>query len=122
MAKILIVDDSSVMRSLLAEFLTDAGHEVETSDNGQDGLQKALTGQFDVCICDVHMPKLSGYELLRQVLSKRPDLEVVFTDSMPDQVTEMILEAGNYYCLRKPFELTHLKDILDKVLKTVKSS
>jgi len=122
MAKILIVDDSNVMRSLLAEFLTDAGHQVETSDNGEDGLRKALTGQFDLCICDTHMPKLNGYQLLCRITSEKPDLPLVFTDSMPDKLTEKIQQAGSYHCLRKPFELNQLRSILDQILISVKSS
>ncbi len=121
MANILVVDDSTVMRNLLREFLTDAGHAVETSDDGEDGLQKALSGHYDICICDMHMPKVNGYELLCRVTEGKPHITVIFTDSMPDSVSEKVQQSGSYHLLRKPFELTQLRAILDKILKTVES-
>ena len=67
MAKILIVDDSKVIRDLLIEFLGELGHLVDSADDGAEGLEKASNGDYDLCICDVHFPKLNGYELLMKL-------------------------------------------------------
>ncbi len=122
MAKILIIDDSSVMRDLMSDFLSDAGHDVDTASDGDIGLEMALGNDYDVCICDMHMPKLSGYDVLVRIAPDKPDLQIVFTDSLPDHLSEKVKEAGNYKSLRKPFELNQLREILEGILNPVKTS
>ena len=66
-AKILIIDDSAVIRDLLTEFLSESGHLVDSAVDGVEGLQKAASGDYDLCICDVHLPKMNGYQLLMEL-------------------------------------------------------
>ncbi|MDZ4723405.1 MAG: response regulator [candidate division Zixibacteria bacterium] len=121
MAKILIIDDSAIIRKLLADFLTDSGHKVHCSATAHEGITEATTKQFDLCICDLHLPKTTGYDVLTAVLKKKPLMRFLFTDSMPDQIAEQINGVGDYNCIRKPFELDQLRSILDNILKPVKS-
>lgn len=120
MARILIIDDSAVMRDLLSDYLSDSGHLVDVSVDGKDGLEKALRNSYDVCICDMHMPKLNGYDVLSAIMPKKPELKLIFTDSLPDQLSEKVLKAGPFHLLKKPFELEQLREILDKLLTPVR--
>jgi CheY-like chemotaxis protein len=121
MAKILIIDDSKIIRDLLSDLLRDLGHEVKTAGDGQDGALLALNEYFDVCICDLHIPKKNGYQVFREVKSSRPSLPFILTDSLPDHLSEQAISAGAAYCLKKPFDLDQLRDVLNEILKPVKT-
>ncbi|MBU0983759.1 MAG: response regulator [candidate division Zixibacteria bacterium] len=120
MAKILVIDDSAVIRSLLTDFLTDIGHEVETAGDGDEGVRKARADTYDVCICDMHMPKKNGYQLLTDLGDRKHNMQFIFTDSMPDHLGERISEISDYCQLRKPFDLTQLRTVLEHTLASVK--
>ena len=66
MARILVVDDTGVMRNLLSEFLSDEGHEVDTAVDGEDGITKAIHGDYTLIFCDLHMPRKNGYQVMNR--------------------------------------------------------
>ena len=115
MAHVLVIDDSKIIRDLLIDFLTEEGHTVEATGDSVEGVSKAINGAFDLCLCDLHIPKLNGYQVFCQVSAERPELQFVFTDSLPDQLAEQTFRAGVSYCLRKPFDLEQLRAVLHQV-------
>ncbi len=121
MARILVIDDSQVIRDLLLEMLTDQGHEVATAADGMTGASLALREQFDLCICDLHIPKKNGFVIFKEVRAAKPSLPFILTDSLPDQLAEQALNAGAAHCLKKPFDLNQLREVLAKVLHPVKT-
>lgn len=122
MARILVIDDSEIIRDLLADFLADIGHDVDSAPDGEQGVEMALTDEYDLCICDMHLPKKSGKQILEAVREQNDKLLFVFTDSMPDQNSEDIKRSTNYAFLRKPFDLHEVRHVLDDVLTEVKTS
>ena len=116
MARILVVDDSEIIRNLLTEYLSELGHEVDQAVDGQDGIEKALEGDYAVVFCDLHMPRKNGYQVYRTVTAALPDIHFIMTDSLPDELAAMAQEAGAYCCLTKPFDLEHLAAVLQDVL------
>ena len=122
MAKILVIDDSAVIRDLLSDCLSDCGHLVDVAANGEEGVRMALKNSYDVCVCDVHMPGMNGYDVLSAILSRKPATQLVFTDSLPDEVSEKVREAGARCVLRKPFELDHLREVVNRLLAPVKTT
>ncbi|UCC43494.1 MAG: response regulator [Candidatus Zixiibacteriota bacterium] len=121
MKKILIIDDSAVMRNLLLDYLADLKFDVDACGDAEEGISKAVTGDYDLCICDMHMPKASGLDVLRQVREARPELQFVFTDSLPDQLSEKVQKLGTFQYLHKPFELEQLRKIIVGLLKPVRT-
>ncbi len=121
MANILVVDDSEVIRNLLEEYLTDAGFSVDLAVDGQEGIDMALVGNYQVVFCDIHMPRKNGYQVYREVSSKKPELAFIMTDSLPDQLAEMAQSAGAHCCLTKPFDLDQIKRTLDRLLTRSKT-
>ena len=71
MTRILIVDDDLYLRELYEEILKGEGYEVQTAEDGEEGLKKIGAGQFDLVLLDVMMPKLDGLGLLSK-LSEAP--------------------------------------------------
>lgn len=121
MARILVIDDSEVIRNLLEEYLTDSGYEVDLACDGQEGIEKALTGDYQVVFCDIHMPRRNGYQVFTEVSKKRPEMFFVMTDSLPDQLAEMAQNAGAQCCLTKPFDLDQLRRTLESLLTKSKT-
>jgi CheY-like chemotaxis protein len=117
MSKILVIDDSKVIRDLLTDMLPELGHEVKTANDGLEGMRMALAEPFDLCICDLHIPKMNGYQVFTQVTANLPNLPFILTDSLPDHLAEQALNAGAAHCLKKPFDLDQLRDILNQTLK-----
>jgi len=119
-AKILIIDDSEVMRDLLRDFLKDCGHEVATADDGEQGLEMAREGVYDLCICDLHLPKRNGHEVYQELGPARGDMQFIFTDSLPDGLYEEVRETTGHQCLRKPFDLNQVRKTVEMALTHVK--
>lgn len=121
MARILIVDDSQVIRELLTEYLSDQGHQVDSAIDGQYGIDQALAGDYDIILCDLHMPRKNGYQVFTEVTTARPTSRFIMTDSLPDELAQLAQEAGAYSCLTKPFDLAEVTRTIEQVLSTVRS-
>ena len=63
--KVLIVDDERAIRYSLKEILEMESYQVETAENGAEGLQKASKEKYDAIFCDIKMPEMDGTEMLR---------------------------------------------------------
>ena len=116
MARILVIDDSNVMRTLLREFLESEGHDVDLAVNGEEGIKMALTGDYLMTFCDLHMPRGNGLQVYETVSNQKPQLNFIFTDSMPDASTEQLATSGRFIVLRKPFDLQQLRNVLKTLI------
>jgi two-component system chemotaxis response regulator CheY len=111
----LIVDDSSVMRKIVARALQQAGLEmvVFEAGNGSEGVDLLKTQQVDLILSDINMPLMDGLEFLRQLRAQNlaPDVPVVMitTESSEEHVKEAILVGAQGY-IRKPFTPEQVKE------------
>ncbi|HEY9489805.1 MAG TPA: response regulator, partial [Chryseosolibacter sp.] len=64
MSKILLVEDDIKIRTILKEILIEKNHEVDEAADGVEGFKKLEQGVYDLCICDIKMPKMDGLEVL----------------------------------------------------------
>lgn len=62
-----VVDDSSSFRQVVSMTLTQAGYDVTEAVDGRDGIDKVATQAFNVMVCDLNMPKVSGFDFARHV-------------------------------------------------------
>jgi len=102
--KVLVVDDSALMRKALKAMLVDAGFEVDTARNGVDALAQVRQGSYDVVTLDVNMPEMDGLTCLSQLMADHP-LPVVMVSSLtaPNAaVTFEALELGAVDFVAKP--------------------
>ena len=69
--KILVVDDESLIREVIKEYLLVEGYEVDEAVDGKDALNKALINDYSLIIMDIMMPKMDGYQACREIKKKR---------------------------------------------------
>jgi DNA-binding response OmpR family regulator len=119
--KLLIVEDEKRMVALLHKGLTEEGHTVACATDGGAGLELATTGEFDVIILDIMMPKMSGYDLTKRLRSEKiatPVLMLTARDSVQDIVHGLNLGADDY--MTKPFSFSELQARLRAVKRRAK--
>jgi len=107
--KILIVEDEQKTGDYLQQGLSEAGFTVDLMRDGLDGLHQALTEDYDLLVLDVMLPRLDGWEVLRQVRQEGKQMPVLFLtarDQVKDRVKGLELGADDY--LVKPFAFSEL--------------
>jgi len=118
--KVLIIDDTPVIRDFLTEVMNDSGFEVDIAINGQVGYEKAIDEDYAMIFCDVHMPIMNGLEAIRKIKKVKPDMPIVMTDSFPDKMAEEATEAGAICCLAKPFALEDVRATINSIIESKK--
>jgi two-component system, chemotaxis family, chemotaxis protein CheY len=117
--RILTIDDSKTIRDMLMLTLADAGFEVLQAVDGQDGLDVLCKEQVDVVITDINMPRMDGYEVIRQMRSneayKSMPILVLTTESEADK-KNLARVAGATGWMVKPFDPDRLIATINKVL------
>jgi two-component system copper resistance phosphate regulon response regulator CusR len=106
---VLVVEDDPDLLAVLPRILSSAGYLVRTASDGEDGLNKVLDDAPAIAILDVGLPKLSGYELARELRSRGyqfPVLMLTARVTVDDKVSGLDAGADDY--LAKPFEYAEL--------------
>ena len=117
MSKILVIEDDSKIRAILKEILQEKDHEVDEAADGQEGFRKLETGGFDLCICDIKMPKMDGIEVLEK--SKEAGISTNFIIISAHGNIDIAVDAvkkGAFDFLQKPFDLGRLEITLRNAL------
>jgi len=106
--RILIVEDEPDLLRALAQALREEGYAVDTAADGEDGLFKAESWEYDALVLDVMLPKMDGWELLRRLRTtkKTPVLMLTARDQTRDRVRGLDSGADDYVV--KPFDLPEL--------------
>jgi DNA-binding response OmpR family regulator len=114
---VLVVDDQSNVRKLLQEYLTEQGFRVITAADGQMALYSARHEQPDLVLLDIMMPKMDGYQFLRQYRQERQTPVIIITarDEETDAVLGLDLGADDY--IIKPFRMRELAARIRAVLR-----
>ena len=117
--KLLIVDDSTVMRMTVSSILKETGYEVIEAENGQVALDKAKQTQVDLIICDVNMPVMDGLtfaRLIKEEASYRFVPIVMLTTVTGQAEMAAGKAAGVKAWMVKPFDKTKLLGAVAKLL------
>jgi response regulator RpfG family c-di-GMP phosphodiesterase len=115
-AHVLVVDDEETIRLALAKFLRGRGYAVATAASGAEALERLAAERYELMLCDVRMPGMSGTELLPQALAVDPDLGVLFLSAVNDAPTATAaLSTGALDYLTKPVELAELQAAVERV-------
>lgn len=108
MKKILIIEDESNISDFIKMELEYEGYEAEISEDGKEGLIKALREDYDLIVLDLMLPGISGLEVCRR-LKKEKDIPVIMLsakDSVMDKVAGLQIGADDY--IAKPFAIEEL--------------
>ena len=109
--KVLVVDDEEVNRKLLRIHLTKLGHEVTEASDGLQALERLHEDDFDLLICDILMPNMDGWQVLKEVRSDQKTKNIpviVLTAKNEDADMFTGYELGANYYMTKPFTKAQL--------------
>lgn len=120
--KVLIVDDSALVRKQLGEIILTLGFDVEFAKNGKEAVEKATAVQYDVITMDINMPIMDGIEAVRQIMQKQPT-PILMVSSLTTEdatITMDALDLGAVDYISKPGTMNigkneNREDILEKV-------
>lgn len=107
--RILLVEDEAALSDSLVQILHKNNLNVDACYNGEDGLDNALTGSYDLIILDVMLPRMNGFEVLREIRKQElstPVLLLTARDSVADKVEGLDIGADDY--MTKPFSSEEL--------------
>ena len=116
--KILIIEDERALADSLKTLLEGKGFDVELAFDGETGAEYAMLGIYDLLILDVMMPNMNGYQVARQVRSRRcnsPILMLTAKSETQDRIEG--LNAGADYYLTKPFDSRELLACINALLR-----
>ncbi len=119
MPKILIIDDEKAIRRSIREILEFEKYNVDEAEDGQQGLEMALKGGYDVILSDIKMPKLDGTELLTKLMTHGTDASLIMMSGHGNIETAVdAVKKGAFDYLAKPIDLNRLliaiRNALDK--------
>ncbi len=123
--RVLVIEDEPTVAHLIADVLGEEGRPVEIVLNGQEGLDRALAGQYDLVICDLRMPGVDGRAIFRELVARgsplRNRLIFVTGDTLAPRTLEFMETAGVPY-LAKPFLVEELKAIVEQALDSANNT
>ncbi|MEQ8925312.1 MAG: response regulator transcription factor, partial [Fulvivirga sp.] len=109
MARILIVEDEPAMQIGLKDNLEFDGYSVEVASDGQTGLDKILTNEYDLVVLDVMLPNLSGFDVCKQVRKEGNDTPIILLTARGEEIDKVLgLELGADDYMTKPFSVREL--------------
>ena len=118
--KILVADDSRVMRQIVIRTLRQAGyddHDIVEAEDGADALAKVSSEQPDLILSDWNMPNMTGIECLQALRSSGSTVPFGFvTSEGSEEMRDKAANAGALFLIAKPFNEDTFKDALDGVL------
>jgi two-component system OmpR family response regulator len=106
--RVLVVEDERELLRIVAQALREDGYAVDEAGDGESGLAKARSWDYDAVVLDLMIPKLDGWTVLRtlRLKKKTPVLVLTARDAVADRVKGLDLGADDY--LVKPFDLAEL--------------
>lgn len=117
MSRVLIIDDDEELCELVSEYLGVEGFEVACVNDGEAGLAAAMSGEHDLAILDVMLPKMNGFDVLRS-LREDSKLPVLMLTARGDDMERIVgLEIGADDYLPKPFNPRELAARLRAILR-----
>lgn len=116
--RILIIEDEAAIRTGLIDVFVYHGYEVDSAEEGHDGLGKALSGQFDMILLDVMLPGLDGFEICQRIREQDPTQPIIMLTAKTqdaDIIQGLSLGADDY--VAKPFSVAQLVLRVQAVLR-----
>lgn len=118
--RLLIADDDNEIRELLEFDLSHSGYEVDSAKDGEEALQKALRGNYDLILLDVMMPKMNGFDVCKNIRSSKPEIPILMLTAkgtITDKTHGFDSGADDY--IVKPFDI---QEVLLRVRALVRRS
>jgi CheY-like chemotaxis protein len=117
--RVLVVDDSEVIRALVAMMLHTAGYTVLLAENGREALAQLRENAVEVVVTDMIMPEMDGLELIAALRTLRPELPVIAMSGGSDKSDSCLARAkelGARSALAKPFQVQQMLEAVARAL------
>src|SRR6516225_10087470 len=119
---ILVIDDDVELCKLVSRFLGAEGFKVQTVQTSGHGVERALSGEYDLVVLDVMLPGMDGFEVLRRIRAKSATPVLMLTARGDDLDRILGLEIGADDYLAKPFNTRELAARVRAILRRAKSA
>ena len=120
MARVLVIDDDEMTRTLVIRTLVGEGHEIEEAVDGQDGLRLFGENPHDLVLTDINMPGLDGHDVIEAIRMLHPDVPIIAISGGGAVGREQLLlkasALGADQIILKPFEFTQLVSAVERAL------
>ncbi|MBA4602839.1 response regulator transcription factor [Thermoactinomyces mirandus] len=115
--KILVIEDDTDIQELIREFLIVQHYDVDTANDGDEGIRKFMENRPDLLILDIMLPQMDGYQVLRTIrkISSVPVIMLTALDEEADQIKGFELGVDDY--ITKPFSFHILNKRVEAVLR-----
>lgn len=121
--KILITDDSKLLRKKLREELEKLDCDVLEAENGKEAIMRDLTEQPDGIILDIVMPEVGGVETLQVIKEINPEIPVIMLSSAgTSQKLKQTLELGALDFIQKPYTSEQIKQAVERIRRKVEEN
>lgn len=121
--KILITDDSKLLRKKLREELEKLDCDVLEAENGKEAIMRDLTEQPDGVILDIVMPEVGGIETLQVIKEINPEIPVIMLSSAgTSQKLKQTLELGALDFIQKPYTSEQIKQAVEQIRRKVEKN
>ncbi len=121
MARVLVIDDDEMSRTLVKRMLDAEGHQVEEALDGAEGLRLFGERPPDLVLTDINMPGLDGHDVIEAIRFQHTDVPIIAISgggSIPkDELLETAAALGAVEVIMKPFEFTQLVGAVKRALK-----
>lgn len=120
MNRVIVIDDDIELCELLTEYLEPEGFDVETINDGNKGVERALSGNYELVVLDVMLPGINGFDILRRIRASS-NMPVLMLTARGDDVDRIVgLEMGADDYLPKPFNPRELVARIRAILRRSK--
>ena len=114
---ILVIEDDSVQRELLNEFLAEQGFSLLFAKDGLEGLEKIKKYKYDLVIADIRLPYVSGIGLIKCLRQEHPTIPIICVTGYGQYPKEIAEELSPDVLLEKPYDLNVLIKNINHLLK-----
>jgi DNA-binding response OmpR family regulator len=117
--RILVVEDDAEMRSLLKDFFTEEGFEIDSVSNGSEAFRILVRELFDLVITDIRMPGLTGLDILPGIKKLQPNVPIiVITAFGSDEIRDRAMARGATSYLEKPLRFPELRTMIREIISS----
>jgi DNA-binding NtrC family response regulator len=121
--KILIIDDDKSIRDTLSVFLSESGFKISSARNGEDGVEICEKERPELIICDLKLPKISGFDVLKKIREIDSSIPIIIMTAYGDSHSTIeAIQLGAYDYIEKPLDIDRLNVLIKRTLEEKKIS
>jgi len=119
--KVLLIEDDPIIADLLEIHLKDLDLKLESADDGESGLEKAINNDYELVILDLMLPKMDGLDVCKGIREKKKSMPILMLSARAEEFDKILgLELGADDYMTKPFSIRELLARIKSIIRRVK--